>query len=92
MSIRRTLPTPIPVKAASIRDGLPSSLALQVNCQNFYYLFIVFACAFLMDQSKLSKLIDKQLVSISRQAKSAGEDAGEKRRKICDSLLDWLPN
>ena len=45
-----------------------------------------------MDQSKLSKLIDKQLVSISRQAKSAGEDAGEKRRKICDSLLDWLPN
>ena len=26
-----------------------------------------------MDQSKLSKLIDKQLVSNSRQAKSAGE-------------------
>ena len=44
-----------------------------------------------MDQSKLSNLIDKQLVSNSRQAKSAGEYAGAKRAKIWDGLLDWLP-
>ena len=44
-----------------------------------------------MDQSKLSKLIDKQLVPNSRQVKSAGEYAGANRGNICDGLLDWLP-
>lgn len=47
-----------------------------------------------MDQSKLSKPTDKQLVPNSRLVKSAGEYEGAKRGKICDGLQgrenDWF--